>query len=132
MPNGYSWYRGHSIRRFQWWVKWKTRRTSWSVTPRIAWRHSSKRNRGWTDNRSAGDVWSHDRVACRAAVLPDLGVLQMIRFLCPTCKSVLESPEDRGGKKVTCPNPKCKQRLEVPAPPMPSARTKTALGSLVG
>jgi hypothetical protein len=47
--------------------------------------------------------------------------------MCPRCKSVLESPEQKAGDKVSC--PKCQQRLQVPglprdktilAPPVPS------------
>lgn len=33
----------------------------------------------------------------------------MIRFTCPTCKSLLECPERRIGDKVPC--PKCSQRI---------------------
>jgi hypothetical protein len=49
----------------------------------------------------------------------------MIRFACPRCKSVLESPDEKAGGKVNC--PKCQQRLQVPVPP----RSKTMLGSLL-
>lgn len=48
----------------------------------------------------------------------------MIRFGCPTCRSVLESPERKAGDKIAC--PKCGQRLQVPAPP----RNKTVLGTI--
>src|SRR5207247_8575649 len=37
----------------------------------------------------------------------------MIRFSCPRCKTILESPDDSAGTAMTCP---CGQRLEVPAP----------------
>jgi DNA-directed RNA polymerase subunit M/transcription elongation factor TFIIS len=50
----------------------------------------------------------------------------MIRFTCPACKSVLESPPHKGGDKVAC--PKCGQRLLIPNPVKPAARNKTVLG----
>ncbi len=56
----------------------------------------------------------------------------MIRFVCPTCKCLLDSPDHKAGKKVTCPNTKCRQRLQVPALTAPIARNRTVLGSLVG
>lgn len=59
----------------------------------------------------------------------------MIRFLCPHCSSLLESPDHKAGKKVTCPKPGCGQRLQIPAIPaqaVPAARNRTVLGSLVG
>src|SRR6516162_2874919 len=45
----------------------------------------------------------------------------MLRYMCPRCKSVLESPEQKAGDKVSC--PKCQQRLQVPGLP----RDKTIL-----
>ncbi len=53
----------------------------------------------------------------------------MIRFACPTCKSILEAPDHKAGTKIPC--PKCEQRLEIPALAVPSARNKTVLGALV-
>ena len=35
-----------------------------------------------------------------------------IRFQCPICKSVLESPEHKAGSAINC--PKCTRRLQVP------------------
>lgn len=55
----------------------------------------------------------------------------MIRFECPNCGSLLESPDHKAGKKVECPKPGCKQRLQIPARAVPTARNKTVLGSLV-
>src|SRR5712692_8586787 len=49
----------------------------------------------------------------------------MLRFMCPRCKSILESPEQKAGDKVSC--PKCQQRLQVPIP----ALSKTVLAPLV-
>lgn len=49
----------------------------------------------------------------------------MIRFACPRCKSVLESPDHKAGSKVAC--PKCQQRLLIPTLP----RSKTILAPLV-
>ena len=49
----------------------------------------------------------------------------MIRFSCPRCKSVLDSPDQQAGNKIEC--PKCQQRLQIPLPP----RNKTVLGELV-
>lgn len=51
----------------------------------------------------------------------------MIRFLCPTCKSVLQSPGQTAGDKVAC--PKCGQRVLVPNPVKPAAANKTVLGT---
>ena len=49
----------------------------------------------------------------------------MIRFLCPSCKSILDQPDDRAGEKLPC--PRCSQRLQVPAAPRPPLN-KTVLG----
>jgi DNA-directed RNA polymerase subunit RPC12/RpoP len=49
----------------------------------------------------------------------------MIRYLCPRCRSMLESPEHKAGAKVNC--PQCRQRLQVPLPPL----NKTILAPLV-
>jgi predicted RNA-binding Zn-ribbon protein involved in translation (DUF1610 family) len=49
----------------------------------------------------------------------------MIRFSCPSCKSVLNVPEQNAGSKGPC--PKCGQRLLVPRPP----RSQTVLGELL-
>ncbi|MGH7172770.1 MAG: hypothetical protein ACRELG_21010 [Gemmataceae bacterium] len=51
----------------------------------------------------------------------------MIRFTCPTCKTVLQSPGPTAGNKVAC--PKCGQRLLVPNPVKPAAGNKTTLGA---
>lgn len=48
----------------------------------------------------------------------------MIRFACPTCRVILESPDNSQGQKITC--PRCGQRLQIPAPPQP----RTPRGSL--
>lgn len=50
----------------------------------------------------------------------------MIRFSCPTCKSLLQAPPVKAGEKVAC--PKCGQRLLIPNPVKPAARNKTVLG----
>ena len=42
----------------------------------------------------------------------------MIHFRCPTCDTLLESPEGTGGTKCLC--PQCNQGLEVPEPPRAS------------
>src|SRR6516162_7759575 len=49
----------------------------------------------------------------------------MIRFQCPRCKGILESPDQKAGDKVNC--PKCQQRLQVPGLP----REKTILAASV-
>ncbi len=49
----------------------------------------------------------------------------MIRFSCPICSSILESPEKKAGLKIHC--PKCRQKLQVPIP----QQAKTRLGKLV-
>jgi HEAT repeat protein len=43
----------------------------------------------------------------------------MIRFPCPSCKSVIEAREDRVGKKQMC--PKCKKAARIPASARPAA-----------
>jgi S1-C subfamily serine protease/DNA-directed RNA polymerase subunit RPC12/RpoP len=52
----------------------------------------------------------------------------MIRYACPRCRAVSESPDHRAGAKIPC--PRCGQRLQVPAPPlnrtMPAPRLPTA------
>jgi hypothetical protein len=48
----------------------------------------------------------------------------MIRFVCPACNGVVESPESAAGSKLPCPH--CGQRLQIPYPP-----NKTVLGSLL-
>ena len=45
----------------------------------------------------------------------------MIRFRCPSCKSILEAAPKKAGEKVAC--LKCGQRLQIPSPP-----NKTVLG----
>lgn len=50
----------------------------------------------------------------------------MIRFQCPTCQTVLQSPGHTAGVKVAC--VKCGQRLLVPNPVKPTAGNKTVLG----
>jgi hypothetical protein len=57
--------------------------------------------------------------------VPDAGGIALIRFSCPRCKSILETPDHRAGDKVEC--PKCQQRLQVPVPP----RTQTVLAHLI-
>src|SRR5689334_15152389 len=49
----------------------------------------------------------------------------MIRFACPSCKSVLSASEDQGGTKLPC--PRCGQRLMVPA----IDRNKTVVGNFL-
>jgi phage FluMu protein Com len=39
----------------------------------------------------------------------------MLRFACPACNAVMNSPDGTAGVKVAC--PKCGQRLQIPAPP---------------
>jgi hypothetical protein len=51
----------------------------------------------------------------------------MIRFACPACKSILESPDRKAGNKVPC--PKCGQRLQIPGGTV--SRTRTILGALL-
>jgi DNA-directed RNA polymerase subunit RPC12/RpoP len=46
----------------------------------------------------------------------------MIRFGCPVCKTALECPDRKAGRKLPC--PKCGQRLLVPSP----TRNQTMLG----
>jgi DNA-directed RNA polymerase subunit M/transcription elongation factor TFIIS len=52
----------------------------------------------------------------------------MIRYHCPSCKTLLESPDHKVGTKVACPT--CEERLRVPMPsnghmvPAPSSRKK--------
>jgi hypothetical protein len=49
-----------------------------------------------------------------------------IRFLCPTCKAVMEAPVGRAGQKINC--LKCGQRLQIP----PEERAKTILAPSLG
>lgn len=49
-----------------------------------------------------------------------------IRFLCPTCKAVMEAPVERAGNKINC--LKCGQRMQVP----PAERAKTVLSPALG
>src|SRR5262245_44698166 len=49
-----------------------------------------------------------------------------IRFLCPTCKSVMEAPVQSAGHKVHC--LKCGQRLQIP----PAERARTILAPGLG
>jgi DNA-directed RNA polymerase subunit RPC12/RpoP len=51
----------------------------------------------------------------------------MIRCLCPTCRAVLEYPDDKAGQKVHC--PKCTERLLVPSPVR--VQNHTVLGQLL-
>jgi DNA-directed RNA polymerase subunit M/transcription elongation factor TFIIS len=52
----------------------------------------------------------------------------MIRYTCPACKTLLESPDHKVGTKVACPT--CEEKLRVPMPsnghllPAPSSRKK--------
>ena len=48
----------------------------------------------------------------------------MIRFACPSCKSVLSGRDEQAGIIVTC--PKCGQRMQVPQPKTDSALLKRA------
>ncbi|MBM4070852.1 MAG: hypothetical protein FJ271_18135 [Planctomycetes bacterium] len=50
----------------------------------------------------------------------------MIRYTCPRCSILLESPDDQSGQKVFC--PKCQQKLQIPEPP----RNKTILATFAG
>src|SRR5438876_5436641 len=47
-----------------------------------------------------------------------------IRFQCPICNSVLESPEHKAGSAINC--PKCRRRLQVPPPQRPAPATPSA------
>ena len=49
----------------------------------------------------------------------------MIRFACPKCKTVLETPEQNAGSMVVC--GRCQERLQVPG----SLQNKTVLGILL-
>lgn len=49
-----------------------------------------------------------------------------IRFLCPTCKAIMEAPIERAGNKINC--LKCGQRMQVP----PAERAKTILSPALG
>ena len=49
----------------------------------------------------------------------------MIRYVCPACNSILESPDRKIGDKINC--PKCSQRVQVPNP----SKNKTVLGKLL-
>jgi hypothetical protein len=51
----------------------------------------------------------------------------MIRFACPACQTVLQSPDPGAGNKVAC--PKCGQRLQIPG--APARRNRTVLGALL-
>jgi hypothetical protein len=51
----------------------------------------------------------------------------MMQFACPTCRAVLESPEERAGEKFPCPG--CGQRLQIPYPPQ--RLNKTVLGEFL-
>lgn len=46
-----------------------------------------------------------------------------MRFRCPACKAILDSPGQRAGAKINC--PRCNQRLEIPGP---SNLSRTVLG----
>src|SRR5438067_9513138 len=43
----------------------------------------------------------------------------MIRFTCPSCRTLLESGEEQGGVMVGCPN--CKSQIKVPTRVVPSS-----------
>ncbi len=49
-----------------------------------------------------------------------------IRFLCPTCKAVMDAPVERAGNKINC--LKCGQRLQIP----PAERATTILAPALG
>ncbi|HKB39285.1 MAG TPA: trypsin-like peptidase domain-containing protein, partial [Gemmataceae bacterium] len=53
----------------------------------------------------------------------------MIRFSCPSCKTVLSVTAEQAGTKLGCPC--CGQRLQVPQPPAPRPQDKTVLGALL-
>ncbi len=53
----------------------------------------------------------------------------MIRFTCPACKSILQSPGPTAADKVACPN--CGQRLLVPNPVKPAASKEKLLVPLM-
>jgi hypothetical protein len=54
----------------------------------------------------------------------------MIRFACPACQSVLESPRRKAGEKVAC--PKHGQRLQFSPPTPPAVPGRPALGKALG
>lgn len=53
----------------------------------------------------------------------------MIRFTCPNCRVLLESPDHKAGRKIACPN--CTQRLQIPTQPLPPPHPHTVLAPLV-
>ena len=53
----------------------------------------------------------------------------MIRFACPTCKSVLHSPDQTAGGKVAC--PQCGQRLLIPGRAKPGSELAARFVSLM-
>ncbi len=56
------------------------------------------------------------------------GEQAVVRFACPTCKTVLGVALGLAGQKVRCAN--CQQKIIVPTPP-PAADNKTTLGQLI-
>ena len=49
-----------------------------------------------------------------------------IRFLCPTCKAIMDAPVQRAGNKINC--LKCGQRVQIPS----AERAKTVLAPALG
>jgi DNA-directed RNA polymerase subunit M/transcription elongation factor TFIIS len=52
----------------------------------------------------------------------------MIRFACPNCQAVLQSPAQTAGDKVEC--PKCGQRARIPNPVKPAASNEDVLPAI--
>src|SRR5262249_42337157 len=51
----------------------------------------------------------------------------MVRFHCPRCQQLLESPDTEAGSKLPC--PLCGHRLQIPSPPPPPPpENRTVLG----
>jgi DNA-directed RNA polymerase subunit RPC12/RpoP len=51
-----------------------------------------------------------------------------MRYPCPTCRQVLESPDAAGGMKVSCPH--CGQKIMLPAARKPAADNRTRLAEV--
>jgi DNA-directed RNA polymerase subunit RPC12/RpoP len=81
------------------------------------------------------DAERHDQLrnGYQPFLQPCTGVIALISFLCPTCRTGINRDETEAGTKIACPS--CGQRLLIPQPPAlpspaPQPVQKTVLGLL--